>query len=334
MVMKANKYILMGLILICLCQLLSGLTIKMGSLTPQGSEWDKCLREVAAEWKKISGGKVIVKIYSGGIVGDEPVMLRKIKLGQLHAAAITGVGINGIYRGTLAMSMPMLIQTDAEFDYVLDKIRPFFEQKLEEEGYIALMWTFAGWTHWFGKKPIVRPNDLMSQKMWVWKGNSEEAQIWKKSGFKPVLLDMNDVMTSLSSGMVDAFATTPLNGAANQWFGISQNMCDMNWAPMLGGLVMSKRIWDKIPGQYHAEFMEVLERIGRKFKEVTLKADAEALKIMQENGLKVSSVSGPDIAAWQDIIDANFDELIDKNIGREAYELVKAYLEEYRESNG
>lgn len=324
-----------SLILVLLMQTVFSVTIiKIGSLTPQGSDWDKCLREIAVEWNKISGGKVSVKIYSGGIAGDETVMLRKIKMGQLHAAAITGVGINHIYPGTLAISMPLLIQTDDEFDYVLDKVRPFFDKNLGDKGYKALMWTFAGWTHWFGKKPITSPLHLQEQKMWVWKGNSEEAQIWKESGFQPVLLDINDLMTSLSTGMVDAFSTTPLNAAANQWFGVSQNMCDLKWAPMLGGLVISLKVWNRIPQQYHADFLAVLDRLSREFKQITLEADTEALRVMQENGLKISSPSLPDFSAWQKVVDENFNAMIDKNIGRDAFELVNKSLAEYRKNNG
>ena len=322
-------------ILFCfLLQALPALTIKMGSLTPVGSDWDNCIKEMAFEWKRISNGEVTVKIYSGGIAGDEPVMLRKIKLGQLHAAGITGVGINHIYRGTLAISIPLLIRTDAEFDYVLEKIRPFYEKKLEENGYKALMWTFAGWVHWFGKEPISKPADLAKQKMWIWKGNSDEAQMWKEAGFYPVLLEVNDLLTSLSSGMVDAFATTPLNAAANQWFGISQNMCTMNWAPMLGGIVISNKMWEKIPAKYHKEFLQVLDNIGKKFKQITLEADEKALQVMEDNGLQLTTASASDLQAWQKFIDDNFDKMIDKNIGREAYELVIKYLDEYRSQNG
>jgi len=322
------------ILLFFLLQTLTAITIKIGSLTPTGSDWDNCIKEIASEWKRISNGEVTVKIYSGGIAGDESVMLRKIKLGQLQAAGITGVGISNIYQGTLALSIPLLIRTDGEFDYVLEKIKPFFAKKLEENGYKALMWTFAGWVHWFGRKPISKPDDLMKQKMWIWKGNSDEAQMWKEAGFYPVLLEANDLLTSLSSGMVDAFATTPLNAAANQWFGISQNMGTMNWTPMLGGMVIADKVWGKIPAKYHKDFMQVLDNIAKKFKQITLDADSKALKVMQDNGLKIIDISANDVQEWQQMVDDNFDKMIDRNTGREAYELVKKYLDEYRAQHG
>jgi len=310
------------------------LTIKIGSLTPTGSDWDDCIKEIASEWKRISNGEVIVKLYSGGIAGDEAEMLRKIKLGQLHAAGISGVGINYIYKGTLALSMPLLIQTDAEFEYVLDKMRPYFEQKLEENNYKVLMLTFAGWAHWFSKQPVSKPADLQKYKMWVWKGNSEEALIWKEAGFNPVLLEMNDILTSLSSGMIDALSTTSLTGAANQWFGIAKNMNTMNWSPMLGGLVISNRTWEKIPVKYRDDFMKVMEVVGKRFKQITLDADGKALEVMKANGLKVNTPTAADIQAWQKLVDDNFQTLIDKEMGRDSYNLVKKYVDDYRKENG
>ena len=61
------------------------LTIKLGSLAPAGSPWELGLKRVAAEWERISGGTVSVKIYSGGVAGDEPDMVRKIRIGTLNA---------------------------------------------------------------------------------------------------------------------------------------------------------------------------------------------------------------------------------------------------------
>ena len=64
----------------------SARTIKHGTLAPEGSPWHDILRDMAEAWKAASDGKITVRIYPGGVVGDEPDMVRKMRVGQLHAA--------------------------------------------------------------------------------------------------------------------------------------------------------------------------------------------------------------------------------------------------------
>ena len=117
---------------------ISAQTIKLGSVAPSGSPWDHALRELAADWNRISGGRVRLKVYMGGIVGDEPDMLRKMRIGQLQAAALTALGLNYVSPEILVLSVPFLIRDDGELDYVLERTRPFFTELLEEQGFKVL----------------------------------------------------------------------------------------------------------------------------------------------------------------------------------------------------
>jgi TRAP-type C4-dicarboxylate transport system substrate-binding protein len=325
-----KQHISIMIFLILLCGTSSALTIKVGSLAPSGSPWDKCLKKIASEWNDISGGEITMKIYPGGIVGDETVMLRKIRLRQLHAAAITSVGLNSIAQGVLALSVPMLIRTDDELEYVLKKMIPYFEDELEKKQFIPILWTFAGWGHFFSKKPIVKPEDLKAQKLWVWEDNTNEIQIWKEAGFQPVPLPMPDVMTSLQSGMIEVVMATPLSAAAYQWFGIANNMCQMNWAPMVAGIVISKSVWEKIPAGLRAKLLEAAREAGKTLNEETRRTDEEVMGIMKEHGLTVHSVPDNAVGEWQAIVNKYFQRLIEEEFGEEAYEMIKVLLDEYR----
>jgi TRAP-type C4-dicarboxylate transport system substrate-binding protein len=311
---------------------LCGITIKLGSLAPTDSPWDKLLKQLAADWEKASSGRVTIKIYAGGVVGDEAVMLRKIRLGQLHAAAITGVGMNQIHQGVLALSIPMLITNDDELSYALENLGPYFEGALEKKSFKVIMWTFAGWTHIFSKQPARTPEDLKKQKLWVWEGSSKELQIWKEAGFHPVPLALPDIMTSLQSGMVDSFFTTPLSAAAYQWFGIASNMNEMNWAPMIAGIIIASSTWEKIPKDLQPTFIDIAHKAGIRITEETKKADAEAMRIMKKYGLTSYPPAKDSESEWKKIIDKYFDKYIDSEIGRESYIKVKNLLSDYRKN--
>ena len=87
--------------------------IKLGSLAPADSPWDKALLKMALDWQTISKGRVTVKVYSGGIAGDEPDMLRKMRIGQLQAAAVSGSGLGKIHPDFLVYQLPFMARNDA-----------------------------------------------------------------------------------------------------------------------------------------------------------------------------------------------------------------------------
>jgi TRAP-type transport system periplasmic protein len=188
----------------------SGLTIKMGSLAPSASPWEVGLKRVAAEWEKISGGTVTVKIYAGGVAGDEPDMVRKIRIGTLNAAFVTVTGLQGIFNGLKTLSYPLLLRDDNELAYVLQKMQPFFDAELQKRGFKPFMWSLGGWAYFYSRAPVVTPGDLRKQKLWVWSGDPDEVQAYQSAGFQTVALASTDLMTSLQGGMVDALVTSPL----------------------------------------------------------------------------------------------------------------------------
>ena len=308
----------------------SAITLKLGSLAPQNSPWDDALRDMAAQWQKASDGSVQVKMYAGGIAGDERDMLRKVKIKQLDMVAMTGIGMADVFKGILSVQIPMMYDNDDEFWYVLEKMKPSLEKKVEENGYKVLIWTKIGWVNFFSRQPVVTPADLQKQKTFIYAGDPDAVKIWKTMGFQPVPLSTNDIMTSLQSGMIDAITVSPLTAAAFQWFGAAPNMCDMDWAPLVGGLVVSLETWHKIPADTRKKLEAISTKIGEKMQKDIDKADAEALQIMQTYGLKVSKVPQNVRAQWKTLAEKGVKSVMGTTVEPHSYEQVKKHLEEYR----
>ena len=309
------------------------LTLKLGSLAPGGSPWDNGLRRIAAKWSEISGGKVELKIYPGGIAGDEEDMIRKMRIGQLDAAGMTGVGMCRIYTGVLAIQLPLLIRSDKELWYVLEKMTPLFEEELHKKGFTVLIWSKVGWVHFFSKSAVVVPDDLRKLKHFMWAGDPDGVQAWREAGFHPVPLAVTDLMAALQSGMVESFATTPLSAASYQWFGLAKHMCGMKWAPLIGGIVISNASWKKVPDELKPKLLETASSIGKELQSEIDKADAQAVEVMKQHGLIISSVSPADEARWKAATEKAFVQLAGKSFDATCYELVRQYLEEYRRNN-
>jgi len=309
---------------------MQAMTIKLGSLAPSGSPWDTGLRRLAAQWSKISGGRITLKIYPGGIAGNEEDMLRKIRIGQLDAAGITGMGLQRVFNGIMAMQLPLTIQNDEELWYVLNHMKPTFEKELQKKNFKVIIWTKVGWGHFFSKKPVIVPDDLRNQKQFVYAGDSDGIQAWKEAGFNPVALNVTDLMSALQSGMVEAFTMTPLSAVAYQWYQFADNMCGLRWAPLIGGILVSTRTWEKIDPAIREELLTASEKIGKDMQMAIDQADAEAVTQMKQQGLTVHPVTDQQRILWKKETEVGFEKLAGKTFDEASYAEVVRYLEAYR----
>jgi TRAP-type C4-dicarboxylate transport system substrate-binding protein len=188
----------------------------------------------------------------------------------------------------------------------------------------------VGWVHFFSKNPVVTLDDLRNHKLFNYEGDPDGAQAWKESGFHPVPLSVTELMTGLQSGMVDAYTTTALSAAAYQWFGLAKNMCDMKWAPLIGGVVVSIKSWQKIPADMQVKLGDAARNIGSQMQSEFDRADAEAIKIMGEHGLKINHVPGDIEAQWLEGTKKGFSLVVGKCFDLATFDEIKKNLETFR----
>jgi TRAP-type C4-dicarboxylate transport system substrate-binding protein len=305
------------------------LTIKLGTLAPVGSPWEIGLRRIVADWDRISGGSVTLRIYAGGVAGDEPDMIRKMRIGTLNAAGITVSGLQGIFKGFKTLSYPLLVRNDGELFYVLDHMKPFFEQELEKRGFHAIMWSPGGWVYLFSRKPVISPQDLKTQKLWVWSGDPDEVQAYQQAGFQTVTLAVTDLMTSLQGGMADALVTSPLLAASNQWFGVVRNMSTIKLGPLWGATVVTDKSWSEVPPELQQKLMDSAQKVADSLTPELVKADDQAIEVMKKYGLIINQVPPKAEEEWAALLSKTFSGLIGTTYDKESFEMATRYLNEY-----
>lgn len=80
--------------------------VKLAVLVPEGTTWGNSLKKFAKEVDAVTGGEVNLKVYYGGVSGDEPDVLRKVRIGQLHGGIFTGKTLGDINGDVRAMEIP------------------------------------------------------------------------------------------------------------------------------------------------------------------------------------------------------------------------------------
>ncbi len=305
--------------------------IKIGTVAPAGSAWETTLKEIASEWTRISGGEISVKIYSGGTVGDEEDIIRKIKLGRLNAAALTSQGIKSISNDLFALSIPMLVKDDKEFEYVFEKIKPQFDKKLEENGFVPLGWTMTGWVKWFTKSKVLYPDDLKQIKLAVDNTDDKIIQIWQNIGFKVIPLSLSDLMSGIYSGMAEGTYITPYAANAMGLAEYTPFMLDLEIAPVYGLLTISDRTWRKVKDSYKPLLIKRTGEILNQFYGKITVIENEGLDVMKQKGLVSVPVTPEAVKAWEKIVEDGVKLFVDESISTSLFTEIKKYINEYRQ---
>lgn len=273
--------------------------VKLATLVPEGSVWDKALRDMGAEWSTATQGRVSLRVYPGGVAGDEPDVVRKMRIGQLQAAAITTAGLASIDPSFNVFNVPMFFTSYPELYATLDKLEPVLRARLEAKGFILLSWGHGGWVYFFTKQPVESVDGLRRTKMFTWAGDDQMVNVWKAKGFNPVPLAATDIMTGLQTGMIDSYPTTPLLGLTLQWYRQTPNMVGMGMAPLVGGLVMTKAAWLKLPAADRAKVQAACDKMERKLEIEVPRQDTTAVGEMEKRGLHVNTVNAANAAQFR-----------------------------------
>ena len=261
------------------------------------------------EWRNISAGRVALRIYPSGVLGDEHEMLKKVRIGQLQAVALSGAGLPRADRGISCLQIPMLIESYDEFDYVRERIAPRLEARLREKGYIVLNWGDAGWVHFFTKEPARTLDDIRKMKLFTSAGDPETEKLMKEVGLNPVPLAVTDLILALQTGLIEAFDIPPLFAMLNQSFGLAKNMIDVKWAALVVATLISKRGWERIPETLRPAMLEAARRVTDQRRAEIRKMGDDAVVEMQKRGLKVFNADSTVLTGWRSEVEAAYPKL-------------------------
>lgn len=305
--------------------------IKFATVAPEGSTWIKHMRRVDKSLRKKSQGRLGFRIYPGGIAGDELDVLRKIRIGQLHSAAFSGVGIAKILSMVRVLDLPFLFRNYRETDLVHGELRGYFSEQFRKKGFEFLSWAEVGNVHLFSKKPIGKISDLSRLKIWTWSGDPISKETFSVMGTNPIPLAITDVTTALSTGMIDTFYAPPLGALALQWHTNVKHMTSLPLAHATGVVLISSRAFKKIPPDLSKMLLEEFDQAMAELTKELRRQSEESIMLIQKSGIKVTPLpSASDLKAFYRVHDKVAQKLSGKIYPAELLDRVYSILKTIR----
>jgi len=303
------------------------LAIKLATLVPEGTVWDKAIKQMGEDWKTATGGRVTVTVFNGGSQGDEPTVLRKMRLDALQAASFSAVGLGNIDASFNVFDIPFFFDNYDELNYVQDKLTPTIRANAEKKGFVLLNWGALGWAQIFTKKPVQTVEDLKGIKLYTSAGNDQMVQWFKANGFQPRAMAMTDIMTGLSTGMIDGMPSTPLAAMLFQWNRQTPYMLELGLAPIVGASVVTVKTWKAIPDADKPKLLEAAANVEKKLRVDVPKLDDNAVAIMSKNGLTVTKASGSE---WKTQLDSLTKTMRGQMVPPDIFDLAVKARDEFR----
>lgn len=305
--------------------------LRIGTLATKNSLYHRQLMEVGEAWRSAQGAGAKYLVYPDGSQGGEADMVRRMRIGQLQGGLLSVAGLREIEPSIAALqSMPLMFRNWEEVDYVREKIRPAMEKKFLDKGFVVLAWGDAGWVRFFSKEPAFAPNDYKKMKFFAWGSEVEQQEIMKNLGYTPVPLETADILPSIQTGMINAVPSTPYFALATQIYNTAGNMLDLNWAPIVGALVVTSKAWDGMSPEGQAALLAAGQKAGMQMRTKARQEVDEAVEAMKKRGLVVNRPNAEQLKEWNALADGLYPRIRGKLVPTETFDEVVGHLKTYR----
>ncbi len=329
--MKSKSLLPLILLISATALPLSATQLKIATVAPDGSFWMKEMRRAAKEISAATDGRVGLRLYPGGTMGNNQAVLRKMRIGQLHGGMVTGQSLADITSDLQVYGLPFLFRSYDEVDAVRKTMDEQLIKALNDKGYVAFGIIEGGFAYILSNSPARSLADFKGQKAWAPEGDTIAEAIYDAAGISPVPLPLSDVLTGLQTGLIDTVVGPPVAAVALQWFTRTKYLTDLPILYSYGAIVVSGKAFGKLTPEDQAVVREILTKVSARLDERTREDNAEARKALAKQGIEFVTVDSSNLTQWEQVAVSATNTLRKKGIvPSELFDQVEDILAEFR----
>ena len=283
--------------------------LKIASVAPDGSGWMRAMRAGAERVREQTDGRVVIKFYPGGVMGNDSQILRRVRVGQLQGGAFTAGGLSSRHPALLLYGIPLLFRSLEEVDHVRRELDPALLAGLEEAGFVSFGFIEGGFAHLMSNDPISTVDDMARKKVWIPEGDHVSLLALEAVGVSPVPLPLTDVLTALQTGLLDVAASSPVAALVLQWHTKIKYLTDLPIAYSMGTVAIDARAFSRLSAADQATMRRIMTEVVSELDSAARRDNEEARRAMETIGIESVEVDRSQIADWRAAIETIYPTL-------------------------
>jgi TRAP-type transport system periplasmic protein len=287
----------------------SATEIKIATVAPDGSHWLREMRAGAERIKARTDGRVEMRFYPGGVMGNDTQVLRRMRVGQLQGGAFTSGGLSERYRALNLYGIPLLFRSLEEVDYVRERLDPVLQEGLERAGFVTFGFVEGGFAELMSNQPVRTPEDLRRRKVWVPEGDQISFAAMEAMGLSPVVLPVTDVLTGLQTGLLDVVAASPVVALVMQWHTRTRYITDLPVSYSMGVFAIDARTIQRLSAADQAVVREEMTAVMSTLDAAAREDNRRARDVLQNTGLQYVPVNQAYVEDWREIVETTYPRL-------------------------
>jgi TRAP-type C4-dicarboxylate transport system substrate-binding protein/TRAP-type C4-dicarboxylate transport system permease small subunit len=280
------KKLILSIVALVLSAPAMAVTLKIATVTPNGSQWMADMKAGAAEVKERTEGRVQIKFYGGGVKGDDAKVLGQIRIRQLQGGAFTPSALAAQYSDLNLYGMPLVFDSEEEAAFVRSRMDARLSAGLEEAGFVNFGFATSGFANIMSATPVRTLADLKGKRVWVPEGDNISAQSLKALSLNPVTLPLTDVLTGLQTGLIDIVAIPPIVALIMQWHTKVKYVTQVPFVYTLGFMAIDKKTFDKISDEDQNIIREVMTKTYQNFDKMNVIDNDAAFDSLIKSGIE------------------------------------------------
>jgi TRAP-type C4-dicarboxylate transport system substrate-binding protein len=304
---------------------------KFATLAPDGVGWARHIKGVVLPAvKDVMQGDMAIQVYWGGVMGDEPEYIQKMRINQLQGAGFTGSGAALVCPEITILELPFLFNNYKEVDFIKSRMSATFDGLFRERGFFMLALVDQDFDQIYGlHKPIAKAEDFQGVRFVEWYGVLE-AEMLKMLGARPITVGVPEISSATRQGVVDAAIGPGLWVVGAQLYTVIKyiNPIKIRYSPSV--IAVTTGAWDALPDQYQQAYFDIREKVMDEYSRLLRDDNERGLEAMYSYGLTKVETSPRDLEILKAKTRPLWDNMVDKLYPRELLEEMLGYLDEHR----
>jgi len=276
-----------------------------------------------------SGGKMIVKLYPGAVLGNDAQVLSALQSGGVEFGVMNTGQLQTLAKEFAVVDLPFLFNDYSEVDAIMDgAVGKRLAEQLPEKGVVNLAYYDLGFRNLTNsKRPVKTLEDLQGMTIRVIQVPTYEASI-NALGAKAVPMPFTELYSALEQKKVDG-QENPLSViTANRFENVQKHLTLTRHVYNPQSFLMSKKAWDKLNKEEQDIITAAAAESAVYERKVSRDAQERSLTIIRKT-MEVVELPAPEIARIREKLKP-VTEKFSASIGPDFVRFVFAELEKLR----